>query len=84
MPWFAAQLTPASDFNSWLWHGVLSSVIFGIIGILMMIGGYWLFELLTPKLNVQKELCEKNTAVALVVAALLLGIAYVAAHVVTG
>jgi hypothetical protein len=31
---------------------------------------------------VQKELTDKNLAVAIVVAALLLGIAYVAAHVV--
>ena len=36
-----------------------------------------------PRLDVQKELAEKNTAVAIVIAALLLGIAYIAAHVVS-
>ena len=63
---------------------VLSAVVFGLIGIGLLLLGYWLFDLITPRIDVQKELCEKNLAVAMVVAALLLGIAYVAAHVVSG
>lgn len=63
-------------------HGVMNSALFGAVGIVLLLLGYWLFELITPRINVQKELCEKNVAVAIVVAALLLGIAYVAAHVV--
>jgi len=66
-----------------LLSGVLASVVFGSVGIALLLAGYYLFDLLTPRIDVQKELCEKNMAVALVVAALLLGIAYVAAHVVT-
>ncbi len=61
----------------------LSSVLFGVIGIGLLLLGYWLFDMITPRLDVQKELCEKNVAVALVIAALLLGIAYMAAHVVS-
>ena len=67
-----------------LLHGALAAAVFGLIGIALLLLGYWLFDMITPRLDVQKELCEKNLAVAVVMAALLLGIAYVAAHVVTG
>jgi putative membrane protein len=63
---------------------LVASAAFGLLGILLLLLGYWLFDLITPKIDVQKELTEKNMAVAVVVAALLLGIAYVAAHVVMG
>ena len=64
--------------------GALAAAVFGLLGIVLLILGYWLFDLLTPRIDVQKELCEKNMAVALVIAALLLGIAYVAAHAISG
>lgn len=64
------------------WTGVVGSAVFGLVGIVLLLLGYWLFDLITPRIDVQKELTEKNMAVALVIAALLLGIAYVAAHVV--
>ena len=63
-------------------QGVLAAAVFGVVGIVLLLLGYWLFDLITPRIDVQKELCDKNVAVAIVVAALLLGIAYVAAHVV--
>lgn len=65
-----------------LWSGAIASVTFGLIGIVLLLVGYWLFDLITPRIDVQKELSEKNVAVAIVVAALLLGIAYMVAHVV--
>jgi putative membrane protein len=64
------------------WASLAASGIFGLLGIALLLLGYWLFDLITPRLDVQKELYEKNLAVAVVIAALLLGIAYVAAHVV--
>ena len=64
------------------WTNLVASAAFGVVGIVLLLAGYWLFELITPRIDVQKELVEKNMAVAVVVAALLLGIAYVAAHVV--
>jgi uncharacterized membrane protein YjfL (UPF0719 family) len=63
--------------------GGLASMVYGVIGIGLLLSGYCLFDLITPRIDVQKELCEKNVAVALVIAALLIGIAYVAAHVVS-
>jgi putative membrane protein len=64
------------------WSSLAASGIFGVLGIVLLLAGYWLFDLITPRIDVQKELCEKNMAVAVVIAALLVGIAYVAAHVV--
>ena len=63
-------------------QGVIAAAVFGVVGIVLLLLGYLLFDLITPRLDVQKELCDKNVAVAIVIAALLLGIAYVAAHVV--
>jgi putative membrane protein len=65
-----------------MWPGMVAAAVFGLIGIVLLLLGYWLFDLITPRLDVQKELNEKNMAVALVVGALLLGIAYIVAHVV--
>lgn len=62
--------------------GVLGSVIYGLVGIALLLLGYWLFDRITPKIDVEKELMEKNHAVAIVVASLLLGIAYIVVHVV--
>jgi uncharacterized membrane protein YjfL (UPF0719 family) len=44
--------------------------------------GYFLFDVLTRRLDIQEQLNRGNTAVAIVVGALLLSIAYIAAHVV--
>ena len=65
------------------WPGLLVSAAYGLVGIALLLTGYWLFDLVNhAQVDVQKELCEKNVAVAIVVAALLLGIAYICAHVV--
>jgi putative membrane protein len=61
--------------------GGVGALVFGLIGIGLLLLGYWLFDLITPKIDVQKELCEKNVAVAIVIAALLLGIAFIVAWV---
>ena len=80
--WLWAE-TAATGYNlANLLPNLVASAAFGLLGIILLLLGYWLFDLITPRLDVQKELCEKNIAVAIVVGALLLGIAYVAAHVV--
>jgi uncharacterized membrane protein YjfL (UPF0719 family) len=59
------------------------SAVFGILGIFMAIAGFKLFDLVTPKIKLEQELAEKqNMAVAVVCAAVILGICYIAAHVV--
>ena len=62
-----------------LWKLLVDASIFGIVGIVLLIIGYYLWELITPY-NVRKELQEnKNVAVAIVVAAFILGMAIVIA-----
>jgi putative membrane protein len=54
--------------------GVVGSIVFGAIGIGLMMVAFKLFEKLTPKLNVEEELGKGNMAVAIVVGAMLLAI----------
>ena len=82
MTWLLAAEEIAGSMPHDLLRGAMASVLFGLIGIGLLLLGYWLFDLIASRIDVQKELCEKNIAVAIVVGALLLGIAYVAAHVV--
>jgi putative membrane protein len=60
----------------------VGSLVFGLLGMVLLLLGYWLFDLITPRIDIQKELKEKYLAVAVVIGALLLGIAYITAHVV--
>jgi putative membrane protein len=70
--------TPEHSFG----EAALGSVIFGIIGIGLLLIGYFLFDLLARRIDIQEQLNKGNLAVAIVVGALLFSIAYIAAHVV--
>ena len=60
-----------------LWHAILDATIFGVTGIALLIVGYYIWELVTPY-NLRRELQEnKNLAVAVVVAAFIIGMAIV-------
>jgi len=73
----ALPLAPAPPMP--LWKLLIDASIFGIVGIVLLIIGYYLWEVITPY-NVRKELQEnKNVAVAIVVAAFILGMAIVIA-----
>jgi uncharacterized membrane protein YjfL (UPF0719 family) len=62
-----------------LWRLLLDAALFGISGIVLLIIGYYVWELITPY-NLRKEIHEnKNVAVAIVVAAFILGMAIVIA-----
>lgn len=67
----------------WHPHGflqaILASVVFGLIGIVLAIVGFKLFDLATP-FNLEKEMCEnKNVAVGILCAAIVLGICHIIA-----
>jgi putative membrane protein len=64
------------------WAALASSAVFGVIGLVLLIVGYKLFDFLTPSLHFQDELKKGNMAVALVVSVLLASIAYIASNVV--
>lgn len=57
------------------------SLIFGILGIIIMAIGYVIFDKMIP-LDFNKELEQKNIAVAIVIAGLLIGIAIIVSRVV--
>jgi uncharacterized membrane protein YjfL (UPF0719 family) len=62
-----------------MWRQLLDASIFGVAGIALLIVGYYIWELVTPY-NLRRELQEnKNLAVAVVVAAFIIGMAIVIA-----
>ncbi len=69
-------LTP-TDVPTPLWRLILDVSLFGVLGIVLLIVGYYIWEAITPYNN-RRELHEnKNLAVAVVVAALIIGMAMV-------
>lgn len=59
---------------------LLATVIFGLIGMALMVIGFKLFDFMTPHISLEKELAEnKNIAVAIVVASVIIGTALIVA-----
>lgn len=68
---------PSSTSTTSIWNFILYTVIFGFLGIILLICGYYIWELITPY-NVKKQLVEeKNIASAIVVAAFIVGMAII-------
>jgi putative membrane protein len=68
--------------NYWtdLAGGVISAVIYGLISIALVIFGFKVFDWITPKIDIQHELSEKhNVAVAIICAAVILGVSCIVA-----
>ncbi|GIM29229.1 hypothetical protein CPJCM30710_18950 [Clostridium polyendosporum] len=57
------------------------SFLFGLLGILIMVLGYLIFDKIIPA-DFNKELEKNNTAVAIVVAGMLIGIAIIVSRVI--
>lgn len=57
---------------------------YGVLGILLTVLGFKLFDWLMPHVNVEKELAERNVAVAVVMAAAILGVALVIVAAIAG
>jgi putative membrane protein len=63
--------------------GVITAVVYGLVGVLLVIAGFKIFDWITPKIDIQKELAEKqNISVAIICAAVIVGICYIVAAVV--
>ncbi len=66
-------------------HYVVSAVLFSAIGLGIFILGFIVLDLLTPKVQVWRELVEKqNIAVAIVLGACMVGIATIIASAIHG
>ena len=76
-----SAMAPAGGGDIWLW--VLEAVIFGVTGIVLLIGAYYLWELITPYSVKEQLIKEKNMAAAVVVAAFIIGTAIVIAAAIT-
>ena len=64
------------------WVGVTGSVIFGFLGIVLLLGGFKLFDWLLPKVDFQEVLKQNPIATAIVIAAFFLSLAHIIASVV--
>jgi putative membrane protein len=72
-------MPPAPLATAPLAHQLLDFTLFGLSGIVLLIVGYYLWELITPY-NLRREIHEnKNMAVAVVAGALLIGMGIVIA-----
>jgi uncharacterized membrane protein YjfL (UPF0719 family) len=79
MPLPLPVVPPAAAEPAPLWRLLLDATLFGMAGIVLLIIGYYVWELITPY-NLRREIHEnKNVAVAIVVAAFILGMAIVIA-----
>jgi putative membrane protein len=74
-----AEVAEIDPFWTNLWHGFIGSLVFGLLGIVLIVLGFKVFDLMTPRIAIEKELAEKNNmAVAIVCAAMILGVAIIA------
>lgn len=65
-------------------HAVINSIVFSLIGIVVLLIAFAVIEKLTPE-NLYKELVEeKNVAVAIVAGAFILGISLIVAFAIHG
>ena len=65
------------------WTNLGNAIGYGLIGIFLALLGFKLFDWLLPRVHVQQELSEKqNIAVAIVCAAVILGVCHVVARIV--
>ena len=61
---------------------IMLSIVFGIIGIILLITGYVVFDKVLKKIDFDEELRNKNTAVALVIAGFMIAIGIIISGVV--
>lgn len=61
------------------WIGVAGSVIFGTIGISLLLGGYKLFDWMLPHIDFQAKLKENPIALAIVIGTFFLALSHIVA-----
>jgi putative membrane protein len=58
-------------------HALIGTAAFGLLGIVLMVVGFKVFEVITRRLDIEKQLEDRNMAVGIVVAAMLLGLSLI-------
>lgn len=68
-----------------IWLGLAGVAAYGMVGILLTAFGFKVFDWITPRIDVQRELAERNNiAVAIVVAAVIVAVSVVVGRSITG
>lgn len=62
---------------------IVLSFIFGLIGIILLVFGYWFFDKILTKIDFNQELRDKNIAMAIVIAGFMIAIGIIIAGVVS-
>ncbi len=62
---------------------LLATLLFGLVALLLVVVGYKVFDIALRKLDFDDELKKNNTSMAIVIAALIIGLCYVMGQVVT-
>lgn len=61
-----------------------AAAAFGVLGIVLLAIGFKVFEWITPKLHVEEELAKGNTAVGILMGAVVLGISLIIVRAIGG
>ena len=67
------------------WHNVVGALIYSAIGLAIYVIGFILLDILTPRVHIWREILhEKNLALAVLMGAIVIGIAIIIAAAVRG
>lgn len=60
-------------------QGITLSIVYGFLGMILLIGGYFIFDIVLKKIDFNEELKKNNIAVGIVIAGFLIAIGNVIA-----
>lgn len=60
-----------------------TSIVFGLVGIILLIFAYWFFDMILTKIDFNEELKKNNTAIAIVIAGFMIAIGIIISGVVS-
>jgi putative membrane protein len=60
-------------------HALLNTVVFAAAGMVLVFVAFKVFDLATPRIDIQKELLNNNIAVAIISAAVIIGVSLIVA-----
>jgi len=69
--------------NEAFFPDLVTTAVFGVLAILLIVFGYVTFDNLTPKLDFNDLINKGNTAMAIVIGSFILGLCYVVGRVVS-
>jgi len=66
-----------------LTQGMTLAIIYGLLGICLLIGGYFIFDIVLKKIDFNEELKKNNIAVGIVIAGFLIAIGIIIASAIS-